>query len=101
MASSGFKLEYKLASCSRTYDQPHGRILSPAWPSRIPSNTDCTFKIQVEAGKLVSIYFRYLAITSSDNCASSYLEVRDGEEEDSPLLGKLCGRSIPDTIYSR
>ena len=101
IASTGFKLEYKLASCSRMYDQPHDRILSPSWPSRIKANTDCSFKIQVLEGNLISLFFRYMSITTSTNCSTSYLEVRDGAEDSSPLLAKLCGRSIPSTIYSR
>merc|ERR1719228_2822345 len=33
-------------------------------------------------------------------CDSSYLEVRDGSSSSSPLIAKLCGRVIPNTIYS-
>ena len=32
----GFRLAYQLAPCSRTYSQPHGRVLSPSWPHRLP-----------------------------------------------------------------
>ena len=29
----GFRLEYLTTGCSRTYDAPNGRILSPRWPN--------------------------------------------------------------------
>ena len=32
----GFRLAYQLAPCSRAYNMPHGRILSPSWPHRLP-----------------------------------------------------------------
>ena len=35
-----------------------------------------------------------------NNCVYDYLELRDGHEEDSPLIGKYCGYKIPDNIKS-
>ena len=90
----GFRLAYQLAPCSRTYSQPHGRVLSPSWPHRLPRhcnllhpdlhnnssilrNLTCSFKITAPTGRYISVYFRYLAISPSPNCSSSHLEVRD------------------------
>ena len=35
-----------------------------------------------------------------DNCVYDYLEVRDGHEDDSPLIGKYCGYKVPEDIRS-
>ena len=35
-----------------------------------------------------------------DNCVYDYVEVRDGIDSSSPLLGKYCGYRIPDDIRS-
>ncbi|XP_016402401.1 bone morphogenetic protein 1-like, partial [Sinocyclocheilus rhinocerous] len=35
-----------------------------------------------------------------DNCAYDYLELRDGDSENSPLLGRFCGYAKPDDIKS-
>ena len=35
-----------------------------------------------------------------DNCVYDYVEVRDGIDSRSPLLGKYCGYRIPDDIRS-
>lgn len=35
-----------------------------------------------------------------DNCVYDYLELRDGHEEDSALLGKFCGYRVPEDIKS-
>ena len=89
--SKGFRLAYQLAPCSRTYSQPHGRVLSPSWPHRLPRNQNtlfeltinnifirnltCSFTITAPTGRFVSVFFRYMAIASSPNCSSSHLEV--------------------------
>lgn len=39
-------------------------------------------------------------IERHDNCAYDYLEVRDGNSESSPLLGRFCGYDKPDDIKS-
>lgn len=37
-------------------------------------------------------------IERHDSCAYDYLEVRDGNSESSPLLGRFCGYDKPDDI---
>jgi cubilin len=113
VTAAGFRLAYQAAPCSRTYTAPHGRVLSPAWPSRVPRNTSCTFTIASPSGSFISLYFRYFNIAGSQNCTSNYLEVptlprpdecpqvRDGPAETAPLLTRLCGRAVPATLSSR
>lgn len=42
----------------------------------------------------------YLQIERHDTCAYDYLEVRDGNSENSPLIGHFCGYDKPDDITS-
>ena len=82
-------LEYKLAACDRVYDRDHDRILSPGWLAGIAAYTDCTFRVSVQTNSsqgphYVSVYFRSLRFSSSANCSTSYLEVRDGDSLSSP-----------------
>lgn len=37
-------------------------------------------------------------IERHDSCAYDYLEVRDGNSENSPLVGRFCGYDKPDDI---
>jgi len=39
-------------------------------------------------------------VENHDNCVYDYVEVRDGIESGSPLLGKYCGYRIPEDIRS-
>ena len=89
VARPGFRLEYSEASCDRSYDTDHGRILSPRWPSSLPYNTQCSFSINVPPSKTISVYFRYFSLASSANCTDTYLEIRDGDTDTAPLLAKV------------
>jgi len=39
-------------------------------------------------------------VENHDNCVYDYVEVRDGIDSVSPLLGKYCGYRIPEDIRS-
>jgi len=41
-----------------------------------------------------------LQVENHDNCVYDFVEVRDGIDSSSPLLGKYCGYRIPDDIRS-
>jgi len=45
-------------------------------------------------------YLIHLQVENHDNCVYDYVEVRDGIDSSSPLLGKYCGYRIPDDIRS-
>ena len=102
--NEGFRLAYQLAPCSRAYNQPHGRLLSPSYPHRLPRNQQnsistcintifcnkdeqkddsllirnltCSFTVTAPTGRFISVYFRYFGITPSPNCSASHLEVK-------------------------
>lgn len=42
-----------------------------------------------------------MQIENHDNCVYDYLEIRDGHEETSPLIGRYCGYRIPGDIKSK
>lgn len=99
-SAMGFRLEYSIASCNRTYSNSNSRIVSPRFPSRTPANTTCVFNIAAPAGKTISIYFQAFSISGSNNCTRGYLEVRNGNSLAAPVLAKLCGWGLPPTIHS-
>jgi len=39
-------------------------------------------------------------VENHDNCVYDYVEIRDGIDAGSPLLGKYCGYRIPDDVRS-
>jgi len=41
-----------------------------------------------------------LKVENHDHCVYDYVEVRDGHEDNSRLLGKYCGHRMPDDVKS-
>ena len=56
--------------------------------------------VTVVFGNSLAEYHTDLQIENHDNCVYDYLEVRDGRDASSPLIGRFCGYKIPDDIKS-
>ncbi|KAG7243889.1 hypothetical protein INR49_006044 [Caranx melampygus] len=76
----------------------NGQIQSPNYPDDYRPNKVCVWKISVAQGYHVGLTFQSFEIERHDSCAYDYLEVRDGNSENSPLLGRFCGYDKPDDI---
>ncbi|XP_075068011.1 cubilin [Mixophyes fleayi] len=103
----GFKLKYEAKSlaCGGTiyvsHSNPNGYITSPNYPNNYPQNTDCVWTIIVPNGEAVQLDFQdQFYIESSDNCITSYLELRDGADSSQRPIAKLCGNTMPVTYKS-
>lgn len=116
------------AICGGEVKKDNGQIQSPNYPDDYRPNKVCVWKITVAQGYHVGLTFQsfevrnaismtataefgiYLKSTCNlkllnfdqierhDSCAYDYLEVRDGNNENSPLLGRFCGYDKPDDI---
>ncbi|XP_068094350.1 cubilin [Hyperolius riggenbachi] len=98
----GFKLHYEARglACGGTIyvtdSNPSGYITSPNYPNSYPIHSDCIWTIIVPNGEAVQLDFQdQFYIESSENCSSSYLELRDGADSNQRLLARLCGNSLP------
>ena len=85
---NGFEIEYGPFNlrCGGNYSNKSGILTSPLYPDAYPT-ADCVYLISQPNGTLVNISF----LTFDVNCHEDFLEVRDGNSEDSPLMGKYCG----------
>ena len=127
----GFRLAYQLAPCSRTYSQPHGRVLSPSWPHRLPRNQKTLFELTINNifhqesdvqlhnhssngplrlsflplhGHRIFPQLLLLPLRGEKFSTNNYQQtsqVHDGATEAAPLLTRLCGRALPPSISSR
>uniref|UniRef100_A0A672RLF0 Metalloendopeptidase n=1 Tax=Sinocyclocheilus grahami TaxID=75366 RepID=A0A672RLF0_SINGR len=88
------------AICGGEVKKDNGQIQSPNYPDDYRPNKVCVWKITVAQGYHVGLTFQSFEIERHDNCAYDYLEVRDGNSESSPLLGRFCGYDKPDDIKS-
>uniref|UniRef100_A0A7N8WU55 Metalloendopeptidase n=1 Tax=Mastacembelus armatus TaxID=205130 RepID=A0A7N8WU55_9TELE len=93
----GFSAVYE-AICGGEVKKDNGQIQSPNYPDDYRPNKVCVWKISVAQGYHVGLTFQSFEIERHDSCAYDYLEVRDGNSENSPLLGRFCGYDKPDDI---
>nr|XP_057905222.1 bone morphogenetic protein 1-like isoform X1 [Doryrhamphus excisus] len=95
----GFSAVYE-AVCGGEVEKDGGQIQSPNYPDDYHPNKMCVWKITVSEGYQVGLSFQSFELESHDSCAYDYVEVRDGNSELSPLLGRFCGYDKPDNVKS-
>ena len=99
----------ELGECGGTFTFPFGTITSPSYPGNYPSNADCVYTISQPAGTAIHISIAKMEIEYTPDYYENYndydyhqfdgntcfdlLEIRDGNSQESALLGKYCGNS--------
>jgi len=77
---------------------------SPHYPLEYPKFINCFRTITAEYGYFVRIDFRDFFLmeppSNEGKCDYDYLEIRDGSEGYSTLIGKFCGSDFPPMITS-
>ncbi|XP_050313173.1 cubilin-like isoform X2 [Anthonomus grandis grandis] len=88
----GFKIEWMTGStgCGGTLTSPAGSITSPHYPEPYFKNTECTWKIHVNPGSKIQVYFADIDLELSSVCQIDYVQIFDGLTTNSPQLGKYC-----------
>ncbi|KAL2720343.1 bone morphogenetic protein 1 [Vespula squamosa] len=77
-----------------------GHLESPNYPEEYQSSKECVWRLSVPQDYQVALKFQSFEIENHDNCVYDYVEVRDGHNADSPLIGVYCGYKIPPDIKS-
>ncbi|KAM6346195.1 tolloid-like protein 1 isoform 1-T1 [Podargus strigoides] len=95
----GFAAIYE-AICGGEIHKNEGQIQSPNYPDDYRPMKECVWKITVSENYNVGLTFQAFEIERHDNCAYDYLEIRDGMNENSPLIGHFCGYDKPEDIRS-
>ena len=86
----GFNISYA-EMCGGAY-QHDGKLLSPGFPNAT-GHYDCIYTISQSEWATTKLKIDQFDIGEGvDGCGLSFLEVRDGNTETSPLMGKFCGR---------
>lgn len=77
-----------------------GRLESPNYPLEYLPSKECIWKITVPKEYQVALHFQSFEVENHDNCVYDYVEVRDGDTQDSRLIGVFCGYKIPPDMRS-
>ena len=84
-----------------------GVLTSPDWPHTWQQSEDtCDWVIQgARDSDRVTLTMTFLQLNNDDpaNCSTdqAYIDIRDGEDGESPLLTRLCGHHSPMSITSQ
>ncbi|VTJ62983.1 Hypothetical predicted protein [Marmota monax] len=73
-----------------------GRILSPGYPAPYDNNLHCTWVIEADPGRTISLHF----IVFDTELAHDILKVWDGPLDSSILLKEWSGSALPEDIHS-
>ena len=99
----GFRIEYNAlelsTTCGGSYSNASGILSSPSYPNPYPVLADCVYLISQPNGTYINISFLTLEIDCQGS-TSDFIEMRDGNKEESPLIGQFCRNSsdLPDFI---
>ncbi|XP_040403063.1 cubilin [Cygnus olor] len=99
--NNGVRFTYQATGCSREYNQPFGYLKSPGWPGRHPNNMDCSIVLRAPQNHTISLFFHAFSLEDSIQCSHDFLEVRNGSDVQSPLLGRFCGNIVPSPIFPK
>uniref|UniRef100_A0A671Y6Q6 Neuropilin n=1 Tax=Sparus aurata TaxID=8175 RepID=A0A671Y6Q6_SPAAU len=76
-------------------------LTSPGYPGAYPPSQQCVWVITApEPGQKILINFNPHFDLEDRDCKYDYVEVYNGGDEDSPMLGKFCGKIAPSPIIS-
>ena len=93
----GFQLEYStialFTDCGGDYTNESGILTSPSYPNPYPRMADCVYLISQPNGTYVNISFISMDVNCQERYSTGpdYIEMRDGNSEDSPVMGIFCG----------
>ncbi|MBN3281561.1 TLL1 protein, partial [Polyodon spathula] len=90
----------KEAGCEHKVTSAEGVISSPNWPDKYPSRKECTWELSSTAGHRVKIAFNEFEMEQHQECAYDHLELYDGPNSKSPILGRFCGSKKPDPVIT-
>ncbi|XP_015588432.1 tolloid-like protein 2 isoform X3 [Cephus cinctus] len=96
----GFNANYEAVCGGELELNGVGHLESPNYPEEYQSSKECVWKLTVPQDYQVALKFQSFEIENHDNCVYDYVEVRDGHNADSPLIGVYCGYKIPPDIKS-
>ncbi|XP_076600646.1 neuropilin-1a-like isoform X1 [Chaetodon auriga] len=78
-----------------------GYLTSPGYPGAYPPSQQCVWVITApEPGQKILINFNPHFDLEDRDCKYDYVEVYNGGDELSPMLGKFCGKIAPSPIIS-
>nr|CAD7596895.1 unnamed protein product [Timema genevievae] len=104
-SAKGFLANYTMSCGARIVTEDSGMIQTQESLNVDRSNMNCSWIIMgSQPDDHVTLTFTHLSVPDTgfgSECNYYYIEVRDGEDKDSPQIGKYCSTRIPAHITSQ
>ncbi|XP_012062648.1 PREDICTED: cubilin [Atta cephalotes] len=101
---AGFQIHYSIIEgipgCGGIFTSATGLINSPGHLSSYQPNMECEWKIQLPAGERIRASWLKFDLETSSSCQFDFVEIYDGPNMLSQLLGRYCGSDMPPAIKS-
>ncbi|KAJ7328673.1 hypothetical protein OS493_023948 [Desmophyllum pertusum] len=100
----GFDLKYNIESlgCGRIIQvSNNGIVKSPNYPSSYDNNQDCTWILSSDPGSKIEMKFIEFDLQPANQTqCDDFVQIQDGRQDMSDVLGKFCGNSVPIQVTS-
>ncbi|XP_069561565.1 inactive serine protease PAMR1 [Brachyistius frenatus] len=83
-------------TCGGVIQRTQGHIALESYPT----NARCEWTVEMGRGSSIELSFSRLSLESDHNCRYDYVEVRDGDDLSSPVIGRFCGDQLPPPVKS-
>ena len=104
-SKSGFRIEYMTlkmsTACGGNFSDATGSLTSPLYNASYPELMDCVYLVSQPHGMFINVSLSNMDI-SCHGTPSDFVELRDGNNGDSPLMGSFCGNggNIPNFMQT-
>ncbi|XP_053408750.1 cubilin-like isoform X2 [Mercenaria mercenaria] len=96
---NGFHITYAAvaadAGCGGTFTDESGILISPNYPNPYNHDAQCVWIVRVNERDTISLTFTNMDLEGHADCQYDYIEVRDGSNQNAPLMGRYCGDAMP------
>nr|XP_026695897.1 cubilin-like [Ciona intestinalis] len=105
VSDAGFHITWSqqpvgISGCGGYHDDEDGVIISPNYPNLYLRNQECYYQIHIGVGGKILFIITNMDIEDHEECSWDYLELRDGSDENSLLVGRFCGQTTPPPFTS-
>ena len=88
-----------LGACGGKFNTSSGLLTSPSYPDKYPDYAYCYYTISQPMGTYITLEAVFFDLYCGKSCLDS-LEIRDGNSENSPLMGKFYATDLTAPIQS-
>ncbi|XP_076456068.1 low-density lipoprotein receptor-related protein 6-like [Babylonia areolata] len=86
---------HRSEACGWNTTAIQGTVQSPNFPANYSISQDCVYIITAPAGYQITLTFTDFDLQPHGSCVLDFVEIRDGDDETSPFIGRYCNSTLP------